>query len=65
MSKSPAGCAICGKPKDPAYRPFCSKRCADVDLSRWLKGSYAIPAEEEDDPDEEDAGPGPASQTSP
>lgn len=39
-------CSICGKPEDLRFRPFCSKRCADVDLSRWLKGSYAIPAEE-------------------
>lgn len=54
MTKSSSGCPICGKPKDPAYRPFCSKRCADVDLSRWLKGSYAIPAVEVDDPDEDD-----------
>jgi endogenous inhibitor of DNA gyrase (YacG/DUF329 family) len=43
---SAPGCPICGKPADAAYRPFCSGRCADVDLHRWLKGSYAIPAEE-------------------
>ena len=48
-------CPICRKPTDRAYRPFCSKRCADVDLGRWLKGGYAIPAVEEDDPDAEDA----------
>ena len=36
-------CPICGKPGLVAYRPFCSKRCADVDLGRWLSGSYAIP----------------------
>jgi len=42
-------CAICGKPPDEKYKPFCSKRCADVDLSRWLKGNYAIPAEEPPD----------------
>ena len=36
-------CPICGKPRDPRYEPFCSKRCADVDLHRWLKGSYIIP----------------------
>jgi endogenous inhibitor of DNA gyrase (YacG/DUF329 family) len=53
MTHAPASCPICGKSKDPAYRPFCSKRCADVDLSRWLKGSYAIPAVEVDDPDAE------------
>lgn len=39
-------CAICGKPQDERLRPFCSKRCADVDLARWMKGVYAIPAEE-------------------
>ena len=39
--KAPA-CAICGKPVDPAHKPFCSKRCANVDLHRWLNGSYAI-----------------------
>lgn len=48
-------CPICGKPAVEKYRPFCSKRCADVDLGRWLKGSYAIPTEEEP----EEAPPGP------
>ncbi|HBD91189.1 MAG TPA: DNA gyrase inhibitor YacG [Gemmobacter sp.] len=45
-------CPICQKDTDPKYRPFCSKRCADVDLGRWLKGGYVIPgpAQEEDDP---------------
>ncbi|MET0183235.1 MAG: DNA gyrase inhibitor YacG [Caulobacterales bacterium] len=47
MSERP--CAICGKPQDTKYKPFCSKRCADVDLNRWLKGNYAIPAVEDDD----------------
>ena len=47
--KSATGkCPICGAPRQAAYRPFCSKRCADVDLGRWLNGSYAIPASEED-----------------
>ena len=36
-------CPNCGKPEQYAYRPFCSKRCADVDLNRWLSGAYAIP----------------------
>ncbi|MBN8528505.1 MAG: DNA gyrase inhibitor YacG [Caulobacterales bacterium] len=41
-----ATCPICKKaPPDPAYRPFCSRRCADVDLQRWLSGVYAVPAE--------------------
>ncbi len=42
-------CAICGKPQDTRYRPFCSKRCADVDLNRWFMGAYAIPSVEADD----------------
>jgi endogenous inhibitor of DNA gyrase (YacG/DUF329 family) len=46
-------CAICGKLQDPKFKPFCSKRCADVDLNRWFSGGYAIPAVEEDDPDGE------------
>ena len=40
-------CANCGRPQLAAYKPFCSKRCADVDLARWLKGSYAIPGKVE------------------
>jgi endogenous inhibitor of DNA gyrase (YacG/DUF329 family) len=36
-------CPICSKPADKKFAPFCSKRCADVDLSRWLRGGYAIP----------------------
>ncbi|HYD73523.1 MAG TPA: DNA gyrase inhibitor YacG [Candidatus Binatia bacterium] len=42
-------CVICGKPQDEKYRPFCSKRCADVDLNRWFSGGYAIPAEDQSD----------------
>lgn len=38
-----ACCPVCGRPGDAAYRPFCSRRCADVDLGRWLTGRYAIP----------------------
>ena len=37
-------CPICGKPQAVATRPFCSDRCRDVDLNRWLSGAYAIPA---------------------
>lgn len=45
-------CPICGKATVPAWRPFCSRRCADLDLARWLGGRYAIPGEaEEDQPD--------------
>lgn len=48
----PAGvehCPICDRAALPRYRPFCSRRCADVDLNRWLTGSYAIPAVEPPD----------------
>jgi endogenous inhibitor of DNA gyrase (YacG/DUF329 family) len=41
-------CVICGRPQAAGRAPFCSKRCADVDLHRWLAGVYAIPASEED-----------------
>jgi endogenous inhibitor of DNA gyrase (YacG/DUF329 family) len=46
-------CPICGKPAVAAFRLFCSQRCADVDLNRWLGGVYAIPAaaSDEDEPD--------------
>ena len=37
-------CPICGKPARIEHRPFCSRRCADVDLHRWLSGSYALPS---------------------
>jgi endogenous inhibitor of DNA gyrase (YacG/DUF329 family) len=42
-------CAICGKPVVEAYKPFCSKRCANIDLGRWLKSSYAIAGEPVDE----------------
>lgn len=42
-------CPICAKDTHAEYRPFCSKRCADVDLAKWLGGSYAIPSENPDD----------------
>ncbi|WP_225028389.1 DNA gyrase inhibitor YacG [Xinfangfangia pollutisoli] len=41
-------CPICGKEPEQRYRPFCSRRCADVDLARWLGGGYAIPGDAED-----------------
>lgn len=44
-------CPICSKPRVLEYRPFCSKRCADVDLHRWLGGVYAVPAAPEIDED--------------
>jgi endogenous inhibitor of DNA gyrase (YacG/DUF329 family) len=59
MSEQPTpakACPICGKPADPRTRPFCSRRCADVDLHRWLSGAYAVPAVEADDDLDEGAG---------
>ena len=48
--KAVSRCPICRKPTVKAHRPFCSKRCADLDLGRWLKGGYVVPG----DPAEED-----------
>ena len=45
-------CPTCGKPTDERFKPFCSKRCADVDLHRWFSGSYAIPVTEDEEEDE-------------
>ncbi len=44
-------CPICEKTTDAAYKPFCSKRCADADLAKWLSGSYAVPSSDPDDAD--------------
>jgi endogenous inhibitor of DNA gyrase (YacG/DUF329 family) len=46
-------CPICGKPATEASKPFCSERCRDVDLNRWLSNSYVIPAAKDDDEDAE------------
>jgi endogenous inhibitor of DNA gyrase (YacG/DUF329 family) len=57
-------CPICAKDTDAKYRPFCSRRCADVDLGKWLTGSYAIPdqggPEEEREDDSADTPPNPS-----
>lgn len=48
-----ARCPICAKPAEEKCQPFCSKRCADIDLGRWLKESYRVETEEgpgEDEP---------------
>jgi endogenous inhibitor of DNA gyrase (YacG/DUF329 family) len=44
-------CPICGKPAVDAFRPFCGKRCRDVDLNRWLSGVYAAPVKDDEDED--------------
>ena len=48
----PLLCPICGKVTQDVYRPFCSKRCADIDLARWFTGGYAIAGREEDESDD-------------
>jgi endogenous inhibitor of DNA gyrase (YacG/DUF329 family) len=53
--RGPAGCPICGRPADAQHRPFCSKRCREVDLARWFTGAYRIETEERDDPGGEPA----------
>ncbi len=57
--KAKSACPICGKPQSTATRPFCSKRCADRDLGKWLNGDYRIPTEERSDtmpgPEDKDA----------
>jgi endogenous inhibitor of DNA gyrase (YacG/DUF329 family) len=44
-------CPVCGKPAAPEFSPFCTRRCADVDLNRWLSGVYAIPVREDENED--------------
>ncbi len=49
-----ATCPICGKPPTTENRPFCSKRCADIDLGRWFTESYRVPASAPDTESAED-----------
>ena len=58
-SRPAARCAICGKPAAEPFRPFCSKRCRDVDLNRWLSGVYAVPGKDEEDEDGQRGDPAP------
>jgi endogenous inhibitor of DNA gyrase (YacG/DUF329 family) len=46
-AKRAGRCPVCGKPRSETFRPFCSKRCAHVDLNRWLSGVYRIETKEE------------------
>jgi len=62
-AEAPRRCAVCGKPEAPDYRPFCSKRCADIDLGRWLKGNYVIPGRDADEGDGQPAPPAPDDST--
>jgi uncharacterized protein len=48
-------CPICGKPAQKDHTPFCSSRCATIDLGKWINGDYAVPVVEDDElPDEEE-----------
>jgi endogenous inhibitor of DNA gyrase (YacG/DUF329 family) len=49
QASPPKPCPICSKPAVVRFRPFCSQRCKDVDLNRWLSGRYAVPAVEAED----------------
>jgi uncharacterized protein len=60
---SAACCPLCDKPADAAFKPFCSKRCADIDLNRWLSGVYAVPVVDDEDEDGERPRDGEASET--
>lgn len=55
--RQPKPCPICGKPSQTAFHPFCSPRCADVDLNRWLSNSYVIPGGDNEDAEEPDGVP--------
>jgi len=49
-------CPVCKKPAVEKYRPFCSRRCADIDLGRWFSGKYSVPTEERPAEKAEDSG---------
>ncbi len=51
-ARSHKACPICGEPAIHRFRPFCSRRCANIDLNRWLSGVYAIPVREDEEEDE-------------
>jgi uncharacterized protein len=46
-AKSSGKCPNCAAATKKEFRPFCSRRCADLDLGRWLKEDYRIPSQEE------------------
>jgi uncharacterized protein len=67
--RTPKGrCTICGDAVDPTLRPFCSRRCADIDLARWMSGTYVVPgggADADEDGDETEITRGEASDGKP
>ncbi|MDX8469372.1 DNA gyrase inhibitor YacG [Mesorhizobium sp. VK23B] len=53
-------CPECGKPSAREHYPFCSARCKDIDLNRWLKGAYVIPGRDDEEQEDEGSKQGPA-----
>ena len=56
-------CPICKSESDHAYRPFCSSRCADIDLGKWLTGAYTVPVDDRSGDSEDDGSDAAASRT--
>lgn len=54
--RAPRPCPECGKPSSREDYPFCSNRCRNIDLNRWLTGSYVIPAAESAEDSEDEGG---------
>ncbi|MEM1380237.1 MAG: DNA gyrase inhibitor YacG [Pseudomonadota bacterium] len=54
--RKPSGCPICNNAPTRAYMPFCSKRCADIDLNRWFNEGYSVPGEEGDHAEDNPSG---------
>ena len=61
MANAAKACPICGKLAEEQFRPFCSRRCREVDLNRWLSGVYVVPvtADEEEDERRDEGGEAP------
>lgn len=51
--RQPKPCSICKRPSVQKFHPFCSNRCAQIDLSNWFGGTYKITADDETSPDDE------------
>jgi len=60
--RTTAKCPVCAREVLADYRPFCSKRCADIDLGRWLKEGYRVPTDDAPGEDEPGSGRGPTGQ---
>jgi uncharacterized protein len=63
MTIAKGRCPICQDDTEHAFRPFCSSRCADIDLGKWMTGSYAIPVTDNTGDSEDDGSDAVASRT--